>query len=208
MDRESENFAAVVARIRKASPTVIFNAVNGRGNMYLFRELKAAGLDAATCPVLSFSIAENEVRAWGIDLFVGHYAAWNYFQSVGGPVNARFVGAYKLLRGDTVTNDPIQTAYVQVHLFKQACLRAKRLRVPDILNAIRQRDSPIRFDAPEGLVQVDPVSQHLWRRVRIGEVQQDGQFKIVHESKDWVEPVPRPYPQLSDTVTRPDPMTR
>jgi len=36
---------------------------------------------------MSVSIAEEEVRAIGPEYLKGHYAAWNYFQTVDTPAN-------------------------------------------------------------------------------------------------------------------------
>jgi len=71
---------------------------------------------------MSVSIAE-EVRAIGPEYLKGHYAAWNYFQTVDTPANKKFVEA---LRKNTVktTNDPMEAAYIMVYLWKQAVEKA------------------------------------------------------------------------------------
>jgi len=43
--------------------------------------------------------------------------------------------------------------------------------------------------APEGYVKIH-ANHHLWSRTRIGEAQADGQFKVVAESPDLIEPNP------------------
>jgi urea transport system substrate-binding protein len=46
------------------------------------------------------------------------------------------------------------------------------------------------FAAPEGLVTIDPATQHTSKTVRIGRIGSDGQFDIV-----WTSPAPvRPEP--------------
>ncbi|WP_162869120.1 transporter substrate-binding protein, partial [Escherichia coli] len=48
----------------------------------------------------------------------------------------------------------------------------------------------IEFNAPGGPVKIDGETQHLYKTVRIGEVQADGQFKEVWNSGDQVKPDP------------------
>ena len=48
------------------------------------------------------------------------------------------------------------------------------------------------MDAPEGIVAIDPDTQHAWRPVSIGRIRPDGQFDIVWSSRTSVRPVPFP----------------
>jgi len=48
-------------------------------------------------PSMSVSIAE-EVRAIGPEYLKGHYAAWNYFQTVDTPANKKFVEVLRKIR--------------------------------------------------------------------------------------------------------------
>jgi urea transport system substrate-binding protein len=93
--------------------------------------------------VMSVSVAEDEWKKIGTRLTEGLYAAWNYLQSLGGERNKRFVGAFKRRFGmDRVTDDPIEAAYFQVHLFAKA--RSTDAR------AIRHAARGLAFDAPGG----------------------------------------------------------
>jgi urea transport system substrate-binding protein len=70
---------------------------------------------------MSVSVAEEEVRQIGPEFLVGHYAAWNYFQTVETPENEKWVADFKAEYGDDrVTNDPMEAAYIMVYLWKQA----------------------------------------------------------------------------------------
>jgi urea transport system substrate-binding protein len=48
------------------------------------------------------------------------------------------------------------------------------------------------FNAPEGIVHLDPETQHLWKTVRIGKIRPDGQFDIVWTSDSPIRPTPYP----------------
>ena len=59
---------------------------------------------------MSLTIAEEESIAMGPELVKGSYAAWNYFQTLDNPENAKFIAAYQAKYGaDKVTSDPIRS---------------------------------------------------------------------------------------------------
>ncbi len=184
----SQDFDEIVAKIKLSKPDVVLNTINGDSNRGFFQALSAAGIDYRQTPVMSFSIAEDELRYIGVELTVGNYCSWNYFQSIDTPANRRFVRDFQARYGaDRVTDDPIEAAYFQVHLFAKAVEKAGSTDVA----AIRRAARGLIFAAPGGLVRIDPRNQHTWKVSRIGRVQRNGQFKIVWSSEDPLPP--RPY---------------
>lgn len=186
------NFDEIVAAIKKSEPDVVLNTINGGSNRAFFKALAAAGIDHRKIPVMSFSIAEDELQDIGIDLTAGNYCSWNYFQSIDTPANRRFVREFRNRYGaDRVTDDAIEAAYFQVHLFAKAVEKAGSTEV----DAVRRAARGLILAAPGGLVRIDPQNQHTWKVSRIGRIQPDGQFKIVWSSED---PLP-PRPWLPET---------
>ncbi len=180
---------AIITKIKQALPNggVIFNSLNGDSNVAFFKQLKGAGLTPDKYPVMSVSVAEEEVRQIGPEFLVGHYAAWNYFQSVDTPENKKFVEAFKKEYGkDRVTNDPMEAAYIMVYLWKKAVEKAG---VADDLEKVRMAAIGQEFAAPEGPVKMN-ANHHISKIVRLGEIQPDGQFKIVFSTDKPVEPSP------------------
>lgn len=179
----------IIAKIRAALPNggVIYNSLNGDSNVALFKQLQGAGLGPDKYPSMSVSIAEEEVKAIGVEYLKGHYAAWNYFQTVDTPANQKFVEAFKAKYGaDRVINDPMEAAYIQAYLWKQAVEKAG---TADDLDKVRAAALGQTFDAPEGKVTLEK-NHHLAKVVRIGEVRDDGQFEIVYSSDKAVAPIP------------------
>ncbi len=178
----------IITKIRQALPDggVIFNTLNGDSNVAFFKQMKGAGLTPDKYPVMSVSVAEEEVRQIGPEFLVGHYAAWNYFQTVETPENEAFVAAFKEKYGeDRVTNDPMEAAYIMVYLWKQAVEEAGTTDLEEVrAAAIGQQ-----FDAPEGPVQMYP-NHHISKTVRVGQVREDGLFDIVWSTDGPVEPQP------------------
>jgi urea transport system substrate-binding protein len=180
---------SVIQKIKQALPNggVIYNSLNGDSNVAFFKELQASGLGPDKYPSMSVSIAEEEVKAIGVDYLKGHYAAWNYFQTVNTPASKKFVDAFKAKYGsDRVVNDPMEAAYIMVYLWKQAVEKAGTY---EDLEKVKAAAYGQTFAAPEGTVTMNS-NHHLSKFVRIGEVADDGLFKIVYETKEAVKPVP------------------
>lgn len=182
------DFATIVEDIRLHRPDVLFNTVNGDSNAALFQALANAGL--ADLPVLSFSVAEPEMRAWHGTRLRRHYAVWSYFQSLPEPTNRRFVAAWRARFGaDRQTSDPIESTYNAVHLWAQAVREAKS-SAPHRVNPALLGQS---LSAPSGIVSVDSETRHVWKNVRIGHLRPDGQFDLIHVSSRPLRPAPWPH---------------
>jgi urea transport system substrate-binding protein len=185
----SREVEEAVRKIVETQPEVILNTINGDTNIAFFRELRAAGVTAAEIPTMSFSIAEDELRTLGGENVVGDYACWNYFQSVDTDENRRFVKGFRARFGhDRVTDDPMEAAYLGVHLWAQAVRDAGT----DEVNEVRKAIPDQTLQAPEGIVYINAENNHTWKIVRIGRVKKDGQFEIVWSSQKPVRPVPYP----------------
>jgi len=188
----STEVTPIISKIRSAMPNggVIYNTMNGDSNVALFKQMQGAGLKPDKYPVMSVSIAEEEVKAIGVDFLKGHYAAWNYFQTVDSPENKKYVEAFKAKFGaDRVTNDPMEAAYISVNIWKQAVEKAGGPGSPTDLEKVRTAAYGQKFAAPEGPVEMNN-NHHISKTVRIGEVRDDGLFNIVSETPAPVKPIP------------------
>ncbi len=182
-------FSTIISKIQEAQPDAIFNTLNGDSNVAFFKQFKDAGFTAETLPVMSVSVAEEEVRGIGPENIAGHYTAWNYYQTTDTPENEAFVAAYKAAYGDDrVTSDPIEAGYFGVYLWKEMVEKAGSVAV-DAVRAAAQ-SGEISFQAPEGLVKVDPENQHTWKIVRIGKINESGLIDEVWSSGEAVRPDP------------------
>jgi urea transport system substrate-binding protein len=184
--------APIIARIKSVLPNggVIYNTLNGDSNVPFFKQMQSAGLTPEKYPVMSVSIAEEEVKSIGTEFLKGHYAAWNYFMTVDSPANQKYVESFKKVYGtDRVTNDPMEAGYISVYIWKQAVEKAGSAGSPTDLEKVRAAAYGQAFDAPEGLVVMNS-NHHLSKTVRIGEVREDGLFEIVFSTPAPIDPVP------------------
>jgi urea transport system substrate-binding protein len=180
---------AIVARIAATKPDVILNTINGDTNVAFFRALREAGITTKQIPTISFSIGESELPSMNPANCVGDYAVWNYFQTLDGPRNSDFVTAFRKRYGqDRVVSDPMEAAYCAVKLWAQAVEDAGT----ENTDAVRKTILDQSMAAPEGVILIDPETQHAWRPVRVGKIRADGQFDIVWDSHRPVRPQPFP----------------
>ncbi|WP_027344575.1 urea ABC transporter substrate-binding protein [Hamadaea tsunoensis] len=183
----STEFGTIVNKVKAAKADAVFNTLNGDSNVAFFKEYKSAGLTAAAMPVVSVSIAEEEVKSIGTQYLAGQLTAWNYYQTTPGDANAKFVKAYKAKYGaDKPTSDPMEAAYVSVYLWKAMVEKAGSFDV----EKVKAASDGITFDAPEGKVTVDGATQHIYKTARIGKIGDDGLITEVWNSGSPVKPDP------------------
>ncbi|MEY1674606.1 urea ABC transporter substrate-binding protein [Gordonia sp. ABKF26] len=189
----STDFSTIVNKVRTADADAVFNTLNGDSNVAFFREYKNVGLTPQAMPVVSVSIAEEEVGGIGVDNIEGQLVAWDYYQTVDNPANVSFVRDYKAAYGaNKPTSDPMEAAYVSVYLWKNSVEKAQSFAVADVQKAA----GGVTFDAPEGLVTIDGENNHITKTARIGEIRGDGLIYTVWDSGQPIEPDPylKSYP--------------
>ena len=187
------DFSAVINKIKVAKPEIIFNTLNGDSNVSFFKQMAAAGLPPSKLPVMSFSIAEQEAKAMGPSLVEGSYAAWNYFQTLADPVNKKFVAAYQ----GEVRRRFAGRRSDGARLSRRLCLggggeESRQLR--------HRQGAQSGGEAGAGRTSgwAKPSSPPIKASCRprtSGELDPDGQFKILWQSERPI--VPEPYDPLS-----------
>ena len=181
------DFATIVAKVRDAGAGAVFNTLNGDSNVAFFKEYKNLGLTPEAMPVISVSIAEEEVGGIGLDNIVGQPVAWNYYQTIDTPVNQQFVEAFKAEYGaNRVTSDPMEAAYTSLWLWKGMVEKAGSFEV----DAVRAAADGVSFDAPEGTVTVNGETHHIAKTALIGTIGADGLIHTEWSSGEPIEPDP------------------
>lgn len=186
----ASDMAAAVKEIAALRPDFVLNTLNGDSNLHFFRALQQAGVRAEDIPVFSTSIAEAELAAMGPELGAGHYAAWSYFQSLGGAENRAFVERFKQRFGkDRVLDDPMMSSYIAAKLWVEAA----RVQDSTDLALIKTTLAQLTLHAPQGIVAVDYRTRHIWKMAYIGRARADGQFEIAWQSPQPLRPAPFPF---------------
>jgi len=183
----NQEVATLVNKVVAAKPDAIFNTLNGDTNTAFFKEYKTKGITPEAVPIVSVSVAEEEVQAIGPEFLAGHLVAWNYYQTTDTPENTAFVKAFKDKFGDDkVTSDPMEAGYVAVNLWAAAVEKAGTTEV----EAVKKAAAGLEFAAPEGKVTVDGPTQHIHKTARIGLIGADGLIKQISGSEGPIKPDP------------------
>lgn len=181
-------FGSLINKIKLKKPDVVYAIVVGGSNVSFYKQLKAAGVTSQNQTLLTISVTEDELLGIGGENMVGFYAAMKYFQSLDNENNKKFVKAFKEKYGEkSVIGDVTQAAYLGPWLWKAAVEKAKSFDVDKVVAASPEIELKT---APEGYVKVHK-NHHLWSKLRVGEAQMDGQFKVLYES-GLIEPNPFP----------------
>src|SRR4026207_63234 len=190
------DYQTIVAAIKKFAASgnaTVISTLNGDTNVPFFKEFANAGLTSENCPVVSFSISEDEFRGLPAKALVGHLGCWTYFMSIKSPENTKFVKNflswvkepkvsgidYTVTGVDAkgrVTCSPMNLSRMGVYLWKQAVEKAGSFEVDKVRPALVGQ----KFKGPAGEVTMQD-NHHLVNNVFIGETLASGQFKVIKQ---------------------------
>ena len=182
-------FNSVINKIKLTKPDVIYAIIVGGSNVAFYKQLNAAGIDLSKQTLLTISVTEDEIVGIGGKNIAGAFACMKYFESLKNPNNEKFVPAFQKMWGaNTVIGDVTQAAYLGPWLWKLTAEKAGSFDIDKIVAA-----SPgIEFKgAPEGYVRIHE-NHHLWSKTRVGKALVNGQYEVVYETSDLVQPNPFP----------------
>jgi urea transport system substrate-binding protein len=187
------DFAGVVRTILDSGADCVLSTVNGDSNIGLFAALAEAQVDPRKIPVVSTSVAEDELRSLLPSQVTGHYAACGYFQSLETASNRTWIDGFRKEFGyDRVTDDPMEPGWCLVHLWKKAVEKAGSFDTAAVRQVFREG---LEFAGPGGPVRLDPKTQHTSKFFRMGRIRSDRQFDIVQASPEPI--VADPYPEVA-----------
>jgi urea transport system substrate-binding protein len=183
------DYQQIVAEIKQfaaSGDACVINTINGDSNVPFFKEVAAAGLTPADCPVVSFSLAEDELRALPTKDLVGELGCWTYFMSIKSKDNKAFLKRWNdwlktedhpgVVKENRAVDSPMVLSYDGAYLWKQAVEKAGSLDVDKVRETLESGD--ISFTGPAGLVTMQK-NHHCTKNVYIGDTLANGQFKIL-----------------------------
>lgn len=182
------DYQQIVAEIKAFSAggdACVINTINGDSNVSFFKEIAASGITADECPIVSYSLSEDEFRSLPTKDLVGHLGCWTYFMSLETEANETFIANFQKWLAETdepgvskegrVTCSPMVLSYNGVYLWKAAVEKAGTFEVSKVIEALK---AGISVDGPGGTV-TSQENHHLTKNVYIGEILEDGQFEIL-----------------------------
>jgi len=183
------DFQQIVADIKQfasSGDACVINTINGDSNVPFFKKIVATGLTSTECPMVSFSLAEDELRSMPTKNLIGQLGCWSYFMSLKTPQNKSFLKKwYNWLKTESYSgvikekravDSPIVLSYDGVYLWKEAVEKAGTFDVDTVRKVLESGE--ISFDGPGGKITVQ-ANHHCTKNVYIGETRANGQFKIL-----------------------------
>ena len=182
------DWQSIVSSIKKfgsaGKKTAVVSTINGDANVPFYRELGNQGISAENIPVVAFSVGEEELSGIDTKPLVGHLAAWNYFMSVKAKSNDEFIKKWHAYIKDNkrVTNDPMEATYIGFNMWVKAVEKAGTTDTNKVVDAIIGSKVP---NLSGGTSEMLP-NHHITKPVLIGEIQENGQFQTVWQTKGLV----------------------
>ena len=164
--------------------TAVVSTINGDANVPFYKELGNQGIKATDIPVVAFSVGEEELAGLDTKPLVGHLAAWNYFESIKTPANAKFIKEWHdfIKNPKRTTNDPMEAHYIGFHMWVKAVQKVGSTDPDKVIAALPGTQTP---NLTGGTATMLP-NHHITKPVFIGEIRPDGQFDVVWKTKDLV----------------------
>ena len=182
------DWQSIVSEIKKfggaGEKTAVISTINGAANVPFYKELANQGVSAKDIPVIAFSVGEEELAGIDTKPLVGHLAAWNYFESVDSELNDEFIEKWhKFVKDEKrVTNDPMEATFIGFNMWVKAVEKAGTTDYSAVQDALIGVSVP---NLSGGIATMMP-NHHITKPVLIGEIQDDGQFEVVYETKGTV----------------------
>lgn len=164
--------------------SAVISTVNGDANVHFYAELARQNVSADAIPVMAFSLGEMELTQIDPAPLAGHLAAWSYFMSVKSPLNGEFVPRWRRFIGNpaAVANDPMEAHYIGFNMWVKAVERAGSFEA----KAVRRSIIGVKIPNLSG-DDAEMLPSHTLRKpVFIGQIQPNGQFRIVWRTKQLV----------------------
>ncbi|MGV2830500.1 ABC transporter substrate-binding protein [Myxosarcina sp. GI1(2024)] len=184
-------FITIINKIKQAKPDFVLSNLVGDSIPAFYRQYRDAGITAEQIPIMAYPTTEEEIQAMGPEYAEGHYTSFNYFQTVDTPENQAFVEQFKEKFGQNrVTNGVMEAAYLQTFFMAQAMRDILQNGGEINTKTLREATRGQTFQAPQGLVKIDPDNYHTYLYSRIGRWGPDGQAEIVFSTPAAVKPIP------------------
>ena len=182
--------ARIIEEIHEKRPAFIMNMLIGESSYAFYRAFAKARAEnpALTESVIgSCTLCEPELAQIGPQACGGHLASSVYFSTIDTPANAEFVAGFRKCYGDNaLPSADAEASYNTVHLLARALASASSVDIDRVKEALHVTS----FQAPQGLVRVDPDNNHSYLTVRLGVSRKDATFRVISEESLPVRPDP------------------
>lgn len=186
------DLAQIIDMIFEEQPDFIFNALIGSSSYAFFEEFRRAcvarGIDqVARYPIASCNLTEPDLTEIAEDCRDGHLSSSVYFASLPSVENRRFVAAYEAEFPD---GPPPSAEGEAAYIATKFLATALQAVGGDDALAARDAVAGLSMLAPQGMVTIDPETNHTYLTPRIGRSNRQAQFDVFIEAANPVRPDP------------------
>lgn len=186
------DLAQIIDMIFEEQPDFIFNALIGSSSYAFFEEFRRActmrGIDQAVrYPIASCNLTEPDLTEIAEDCRDGHLSSSVYFASLPSAENRRFVAAYEAEFPD---GPPPSAEGEAAYIATKFLATALQAVGGDDALAARDAVAGLSMAAPQGMVTIDPETNHTYLTPRIGRSNRQAQFDVFIEAASPVRPDP------------------
>ena len=169
-------------------PDAVFSTLVGQSVVSFYQTYERMGIDSTLVPIFSPITKETELKAMGPEIGSGHYGSASYFQSLETPMNQTFVKEFQTYFGEArVISSVMFNTYIGTKLILNSIIDVNSYHYETIFNHLKGA----QIETECGTLLIDFEKRHLSRPVRIGKALPNGQFEIVWDSDNNIQP--RPY---------------
>ena len=173
---DQSDWSSIINRIKSTSPDVFFPFIGGNGLISCLKQYYDFGL--GDTKVAATLMDELYTPAFEPELRQGMQCSVSYLMELDNPVNKAFVANFKKAYGaDAILNNMGEGQYDSVYVWKAAVEKAGDFDIEKTVDAL----GGVSFNAPQGEISIDGVSNHAALHQIIAEVRADGGFNIVKD---------------------------
>jgi branched-chain amino acid transport system substrate-binding protein len=176
------DFSSTISKIQDLKPDVVLSLLVGGNHIAFYRQFYSAGLGAKIHIVSPTFGLGNEQVVLGPSEQKNLVVSYPYFQELKNPTNDAFVNLWQKRYGRNYPyiTDSAVTSWIGWHMWAQAVNKAGTTDRDAVIKAL---ESKATFQAPSGLVKMNPGSHHLTQNVSIAVTNGKHGFTILSTAK-------------------------
>ena len=181
------HYRDIYDEIQKSGANAIFSTLIGSSVVPFYRTFKGMGFDSKLTPIFSPITKETEIKAIGPQYTEGHYSGGSYFQSLDLQENKLFTERFKKeFEDEQVISSVMFNTYLGTKMVLEKLVLCEDFESKSFLDSLCNRE----FLSPAGMIRVEKENHHISRPIRIGQINSQGQFTIVWDSKKLISAKP------------------
>lgn len=181
------NYTEIYNDINKSQANAIFSTLVGDSLVPFYRTFKGMGFDYRLLPIFSPITKETEIKAIEPRYAEGHFSGGSYFQSIDLEENQIFVNKFKQQLGENqVISSVMFNTYLGAKMVIENLVLCETFESASFLDSMCDQ----KFFSPTGMMRIEKENHHISRPIRIGQINSQGQFTIVWDSKKLITAKP------------------